>query len=454
MDLLKIGFVVFLVLLNGFFVATEFAIVKVRSTQIRVLAHAGSWRARVAEKVTANLRAILSACQLGITLATIGLGWAGEKWVTEIIFLPLLYWLGITWVSSQVLHSIAFFSAYVAISAIHIIVGEQAPKGLAIQRVEGTALWVAAPIQAFYLLFYPVVWLLNTLSNLVLRAVGIGPADEAEVAHGEEELRLILARSRRHGLLTADEQRLMENVLNMTEKTARQVMDPRTSIVFLSTQNTLRENLWIARESGHTRFPLCDGDLDHVLGMVHIKDLFEARESGQLSPDFREVRRDVLFFPETATLDRILRDFQKRRVHLAILVDEYGATVGMITLENVLEEVVGEIQDEFDKEVPPISTVRPGQFRIDALCPLELFQRVFDFEPFETDATTVGGLVFERCGHLPERGETVMLGEDRFGVESVKGQRIVSLRFATSRRAKLSAITGEPDSTADESPHS
>ena len=449
MNVLKIAFVLFLILLNGFFVACEFAVVKVRSTQLRVLARRGSWRARVAEKVAANLTAILSACQLGITLVTIGLGWAGEKWVTEIIFFPLVHGLGITWIPDTALHSTAFFSAYVVISALHIIVGEQAPKGLAIQRAEGTALWVAAPIQAFYFLFYPVVWLLNTLSNLVLRAVGVEPASAAEMAYSDEELRLVLARSRRSGLLTADEQRLMENVLNMTEKTARQVMSPRPSVISLSTQNSLKENLWIARESGHTRFPFCDGDLDHVLGMVHIKDLFEARESGQLSPDFREVRRDILFFPEKVTLDRLLREFQRRHIHMAILVDEYGATAGMITLEDVLEELVGEIQDEFDKETPPIALVRPGQYRIDALCPLDLFQQVFGIEQFEATSTTVGGLVFERCGHLPERGEQVAVGEDRFVVEAVKGQRIVSLRFVTQRPARLQLISAEPE-TAEE----
>jgi len=453
MNLLKIGFVLLLVLLNGFFVACEFAIVKVRSTRIRLLARKGSWRARLAEKVTANLNAILSACQLGITLVTIGLGWAGEKWVTEIIFLPLVHWLGIAWIAEPVVHSIAFFSAYVLISAVHIIVGEQAPKALAIRRAERTTLWVAAPIQAFYLLFYPIVWLLNTLANLVVRALGVAPATESEMAHSEEELRMILARSRRGGHLTADEQRLMENVLNMTQKTARQVMSPRASIIFLSTQNSLRENLWIARESGHTRFPLCDGDLDHVLGMVHIKDLFEARESGQLAQDFHEVRRDILFFPETVPLDRLLRTFQQRRVHMAILVDEYGANVGMVTLEDVLEELVGEIQDEFDRESPPIVVIRPGQYRIDALCPLDLFQRVFGIESLESEATTVGGLVFERCGHLPERSETIALGEDRFVVESVKGQRIVSLRFATSRPAQLSPISGEPSPPPDEPAH-
>jgi len=453
MDLLKLGFVLLLVLLNGFFVATEFAIVKVRSTRIRILAREGGWRARVAAKVTANLNAILSACQLGITLVTIGLGWASEKWVTEILFVPLVKGLRITWVSSEVLHSLAFFSAYVAISAVHIIVGEQAPKALAIQRAERTALWVAVPIQLFYLLFFPVVWLLNTLANLVLRMAGVAPASDVEVAHSEEELRLVLARSRRHGLLTADEQRLMENVLNMTQKTARQVMSPRSSIVYLSTQNPLKENLWIARESGHTRFPLCDSDLDHIVGMVHIKDLFEARESGQLSPDFREVRRDVLFFPETVTLDRLLRAFQQRRVHMAILVDEFGANVGMITLEDVLEELVGEIQDEFDRESPPIIMIRPGHYRIDALCPLDLFQRVFAFEPFHTDATTVGGLVFERCGHLPERGETVPFGDDRFIVETIKGQRIVSLRFVTQRHARLEAGSSAADATGEEPLH-
>lgn len=439
MDVLKLGFVLFLVFLNGFFVATEFAIVKVRSTRIRVLVREGSWRARVAARVTGNLDAMLSATQLGITLVTIGLGWAGEKWVTDIIFLPLLEWLGLHWISHEVVEGISFASAYVVISALHIIVGELAPKSLAIQRAEGTTLWVAVPIMVFYYTFFPAIWILNGAANLLLRVVGVQPAGEGEVAHGEEELRLILARSRQSGLLTADAQQLMENVLNMTEKTARQVMDPRTAIVYLSTRHSLEENVRIARESGHTRFPFCDGDLDHVQGMVHVKDLFHARESGQLSPDFREIRRDVLFFPETATLALVLRAFQQKHVHLAILVDEYGATVGMVTLENVLEELVGEIQDEFDQETPPIRQMRPGEYLIDALCPLDLFCHVFEIGQIDTAATTVGGLVFEQRGQLPERGESVALGDDRFVVELMKGQRIVLVRFVSSRPARLPA---------------
>jgi len=433
MDLLKLGFVLFLVFLNGFFVATEFAIVKVRSTRIRILARKGGWRARLAEKVTKNLDAMLSATQLGITLVTIGLGWAGEKWVTEIVFLPIVKWLGADWIGHEVLHGVAFAGAYVVISALHIIIGELAPKSLAIQRPEGTTLWVAVPITVFYYVFFPAIWLLNGTANLVLRAIGVQPAGESEVAHGEEELRMILARSRKSGFLTADEQQLMENVLNMTEKTARHVMHPRTAIVYLSTRNSLEENLRIARESGHTRFPFCDGDLDHVLGMVHVKDLFGARETGGLSSDFREIRRDVLFFPDRATLDRVLREFQKSRIHLAVLVDEYGATVGMITLENVLEELVGEIQDEFDREVSPIREIRSGEYLIDALCPLDLFLQTFGIAGMDTLAATVGGLVFERCGHLPERGETVSLGDDRFVVDLLKGQRIAWLRFVTRR---------------------
>jgi magnesium and cobalt transporter len=183
--------------------------------------------------------------------------------------------------------------------------------------------------------------------------------------------------------------------------------------------------------------------------MVHIKDLFYASERGELSPDFREIRRDVLFFPERAKLVQVLRAFQAKRSHLAILVDEYGATVGMITLENVLEELVGDIQDEFDDERPPIRALCPGEYRVDAMCPLELFKEVFDFERIDSTATTVGGLVFERCGHLPERGESVSLEDDRFVVDAVEGQRIDMLRFLTARRARWP----KSDSDADAAQH-
>lgn len=451
MAAIKLGIVALLILLNGFFVATEFAIVKVRSTRIRVLADRGSWRARLAEKVVANLDAMLSATQLGITLVTIGLGWAGEQWVTEIVFVPLMEWLRVERISPDVLHSVAFVCSYIVISALHIVIGELAPKSLAIQRAEGTALWVSVPIQFFYLIFYPAIWLLNGTANLALRAVGIAPASEAELELSEEELRILLARSRRGGHLSEAKQRLMENVLGMTGKTARQAMVPRTSIVFLSTRRSLEENLEVARRSGHTRFPLCEGDLDQIIGMVHMKDLLWARESGQLSPDFHEVRRDVIFLPESARLDRVLNVFQQRHIHLAIVVDEYGATTGMITLEDVLEELVGEIQDEFDHELPPIRQIRPGEYRVDALCALDLFRRAFDLKPVGTKATTVGGLVFELCGHLPERGEVVPMGDDRFIVEAVRGQRIALVRFLTNKQARLPRLDGDqPDESAND----
>ena len=443
-DALKLAIVVMLVLLNGFFVATEFAVVKVRATRIRVLAREGSWRARLAEKVIHHLDAMLSATQLGITLVTIGLGWAGEKWVADIVFLPLIHLVGLDSLSAEVVHTIAFISSYVVISAAHIVVGELAPKSLAIQRAEGTTLWVSLPIQAFYYLFFPAIWVLNGAANLLLRVIGITPASETELGHSDEELRLILARSRISGHLTADEQRLMENVLNMTEKTARQVMDPRTSIVYLSTGRSIEENLTIARESGHTRFPVCKEDLDQVIGMVHLKDLLWAVQAEELSPDFQEIRRNMLFLPDSITLDRALRAFQQERIHMAILVDEYGATVGMLTMENVLEEMVGEIQDEFDEELPPIRRIRRGEFRIDAICPIDLFRKVFDLQIEATLASTVGGLVFDLCGHLPERGEVVPFGDDRFVVETVQGQRIGMLRFVTRRKARLPEAGMEP----------
>lgn len=441
MEILKLSFILLLIFMNGFFVATEFAIVKVRSTRIRILAAEGSWRARLAEKVTHNLDGMLSATQLGITLVTIALGWAGERWIAEIIFEPLFRFFGAENASGTLVHSLAFVSSYVAISAAHIVVGELAPKSLAIQRAEGTTLWVAVPITVFYFLFFPAIWILNGAANLMLRLIGVKPASEHETALGDEELRLILARSQRSGHLTMDEQRLMENVLNMTEKTARQVMDPRTEIVYLSTEKSLEENLRIARDSGHTRFPVCDGNLDKILGMVHVKDLAWAFESKSLSPDFREIRREMHFLPDTVTLDRALRAFQQGHTHMAILVDEYGATVGMITLDSVLEEVVGEIQDEFDRKTPLIQQVRRGEYRVDATCPLDLFRQVFGMEPVKTESATVGGLVFDLHGRLPKRGHSVPFGDDRFIVESVAGQRIESLRFSTQRAAKFSPST-------------
>lgn len=414
-----------LVLANGFFVAAEFALVKVRLSQIELLAQDGSHRARWARHALEHLDAYLSACQLGITFASLGLGWVGEPLVAQWL-LALLSPLGL---SESHAHYISLPLAFALITFLHITVGEQAPKILAVQKAKPTTLWVAFPLVIFYYLFRPAIAVVNTASNLLLRLIGIGILSSQEQAHSDEELRLILAESAAGGSLTVGERLIMENVLNLEDKRARQVMVPRSDIVFLNTARSLEENFRTVVESGHTRFPLCDGDLDHVIGMVHAKTLLQRIISQRPPTTIRELAQEVKFFPETIRLDALLREFLRGRQHMAMLVDEYGVLSGLVTFEDVLEQLVGPIQDEFDREQPPIIETSPGRFAVDAVCPLELLAHRCQVELPAVEADTAGGMISEVLGHIAKEGESIRLGPYELRVVNADARRVRRLEL-------------------------
>src|SRR5262245_31908110 len=333
-----------LILINAYFVAAEFALVKVRTSQIDQLAQEGNWAARLTSKALDRLDAYLSASQIGITVASLALGRAMEDWVEPIIRAAFLK-VGLP-AGSIVIGGIAIaivpVVALTLVTFLHMALGEQAPKTLAIRAPRILALVTAPPLVFLAHLFWPVIWLLNTASNLTLRVLGLGRASKEELTHTEEELRHILSESVEGGHLSRSERIMIENVLNLEEKTARRVMVPRPDIVYLSLSRPLEENLRIARQAAHTRFPLCYDDLTTVIGMIHVKDVFRSgcNPNGRL--DLRQLARKVPFLPVSLRLDQVLLEFQKNRVHLAMLLDEYGSVVGMVSLENVLEEVVGQ----------------------------------------------------------------------------------------------------------------
>ena len=276
---------------------------------------------------------------------------------------------------------------------------------------------------AFYYLFFPFIWLLNAASNLTLLALGLGRTDHAEVAHTEEELRHLVAESVAGGHLSRNERVMIENVLNLEEKTARRIMVPRPDIVYLSLARPLEDNLRVARTAGHTRFPLCEDDLTTVVGMIHVKDLFRAGGPGSRL-DLRQLARKVPFLPESLRLDLLLVQFQRNRVHLALLLDEYGSVVGMVTLENVLEELVGPIQDEFDREVPQVLPLGNGSFEVDAACPLDVLAEACGVAVPETEAETAGGLILDLLGRLARTGDSVVAGRHRLTVLQADPTRI------------------------------
>jgi CBS domain containing-hemolysin-like protein len=414
---LKLLAVLALVALNGFFVSAEFAIVKVRATQIQTLIAGGSRRARMAEHLLKHLDAYLSASQLGITMASLGLGWIGEPFVAELLNKPLAL-AGIT--TPAAVHAISFIVGFAIITFLHITLGEQAPKMLAIRKPRESALFVAYPLVMFYRLMYPFIWVLNHTSNWMVRQAGVDPASEAELAHSEEELRLVLA----HGEVSDLGRSVSLRALDLHKRTARQVMRARTQVVYLSTQRSLADNLALAKKSGHTRFPLCEGSLDNVVGVVHMKDLlWLLREKGDAA-DLREVKREPLFVPETMPLEKLLNMFRTHRRHLAVLMDEFGGTVGIVTLEDIVEELVGEIHDEFDIEKTKMIRLADFEYCVEGMLPLhELQQRIG--AKFEAEnVATVGGYVVDRAGYVPKEGERVDLGEWDCTVLKTDGRRV------------------------------
>ncbi|MFQ5652673.1 MAG: hemolysin family protein [bacterium] len=420
-------FVIFLlVFLNGFFVAAEFAFVKVRASQLERRANEGGLAAKTAKRIRNNLDVYLSACQVGITFASLALGWIGEPFIARGLE-PLFLKMGIE--SLTVVHSFAFAVAFAIITYLHIVLGEMAPKSLSIRQAEKTAIWVAIPLDIFYKVFKPFIAVLNHSALVIIRLVGISPETDSEMALSGEELKLIFAHSEKSGHLTDREVEIMENVLALHDKTAKQIMIPRTAVVYLSTTNTFSENLQITQENQHTRYPLCNGDLDHVIGMVHIKDVLAATARGEKGLRMSKLKRDVIFYPETISLDALFREFQRTKLHMAVVIDEYGGTTGIVTLEDVLEELVGEIYDEFDQPVALVRQVGRKEYLIDGLCPVKMCEEKLGIKFPEFDVETIGGVVFSLAGHIPKPGHKLQFENGLFIIDSIDRQRIARVRL-------------------------
>ncbi|TYO96208.1 hemolysin family protein [Desulfallas thermosapovorans] len=420
---LKILLALFLVFLNAVFVAAEFAFVKVRPTRLAQLVAEGNGRAKIAQVCVNNIDSYLSVSQLGITISSLGLGWLGEPVVAKLLE-PLLVVFGIT--SSAALHSISFIIAFTLVTFLHVVFGELVPKSLAIQRAEAVTLWLAIPMRLSYYLFYPGIVLFNGTANGILRKIGVQPASEHEKSHNEEELQMLVSESYRGGHLDTDEWRLLQNVFEFEKKVVKDIMVPRPEVVFLDYRKSLAENKHKALHSGHTRFPLCDGNTDNVVGLVHIKELFQLNDDSSLD----DIKRNIMIIPEGLHLDKLLRDFQQSHQHMALVVDEYGCTAGIVTMENVLEELVGEIQDEFDHEQPEVAPEKDGAFLVDGRLPLEEAAEMFCLPlDDENEYDTLGGYVFGKLGKRPRVGDKVELPGHRLEVAEITGLRIRRIRL-------------------------
>ncbi|MBL7862535.1 MAG: HlyC/CorC family transporter [Cyclobacteriaceae bacterium] len=381
----------FLVLLNGFFVAAEFAIVKVRSSQIAL--EKGTLSKDAAKIIVNNLDGFLAATQLGITLASLGLGWVGEDVVSTII-LNLMNSLNLE-LSESAAHSIALPVAFLVLTILHIVFGELAPKSIAIRYPASTTLRVSIALRIFYFVFRPFIWLLNGFANLILKLFGIKPMSEIEI-HSEEELKLIIAESEEGGAIETSERELIQNVFDFDNRVARQVMVPRVKMSMIKADTTIQEAMNIVLKEGYSRYPIYEQSKDEIIGVVHSKDIV-SNYIQQTGKGLKEIMRPVQFIPETKPIDVLLRDFQRTKAQMAFVVSEFGGIIGLVTLEDILEELVGEIQDEHDQEQQIVVTSDKKTFQIAAQSSLHDINKLLDvpFPEAEEYETLAGLLTYE-----------------------------------------------------------
>jgi CBS domain containing-hemolysin-like protein len=418
-----------LVLLNAFFVAVEFALVKVRPTQLETLAEQGKPGAAQALAMRKRLDSWLSACQVGITLASLALGWIGEPAFGHVILPLVLKLTPDSEAARAIARTIGLVLAFGTITFLHIVVGEQVPKTIAIRHAERAALALAWPMRVFYVIAFPVIWFLNAGTRSALRVLGLKQgAAENEVLH-EDELRLIFANSAQAGAIASSRAELLERALSMMEKTARQVLVPRTQMRYLDLDANLDENLQAARTAGHTWLPVVRGGLDQVEGLVNVKDLLFLLSRGELK-SIAQVQRPVLFVPENITLEQLLAEFRRRHKQVAIVVDEHGGTSGMVTIADVVAELVGNIA-QLGRRVEPMHSLPGGRLELPGTVQLDDLEHTLEleFDVDKTEVTTIAGYLMAKLGRVPVVGDVWMLEDYRISVARMEGPRVMMVRI-------------------------
>ena len=443
-NLTYLAIAIALVLLNGFFVAAEFALVKVRGSQLDELVQQGRPFAKTAKWLGDRLDASLSACQFGITMASLALGWVGEPAFARLLE-PAFDALGF---SETVLHTTSFIIAFSIITTLHLVIGEQAPKIYAIRRPELMALWCAAPLKFFYVVFYPFLIALSFTTAKLLSLVGIVGGSEHESPHTESEIRALVKQSHGSGELTRNEQRLIHAVFEFDDMICRRVMVPRSDVIFFEVDQPLSECIEIVHQTKHTRYPLCEDSLEQVVGILHIKDFVGLDLESPI--DLRQLARPPHHVPETMPVSQLLRHFQKSHQLMAIVVDEHGTVVGIVTLENVLEQIIGPVEDEFDTEPPDIVPDGKRRFIVQGGAALDVINKELNLEMRATDVDTVGGWLVERVGRVLETGDRVEFDGAVAEVIEVEGARVKSIRISLVE----SGLDGETDSELKEKPPS
>ena len=440
--IIKLIIIVILVALNGFFVAAEFAIVKMRMSRLNSMIEAGNRRAVYAKPLVEHVDVSLSVTQLGITLASLGLGLLGEPTISHVLK-PVFEIIGLSGALST---TISFIIAFSLVTAATIIIGELIPKNVAIQQVERVMLAVAIPLMFFQKIMYPSVWVLNKVAVFVASIFGVDISNNGdEVAHTEDEIRRLMEESHKQGYIDKTELDFVDNVFDFADRNVREIMIPRTDMVCLYLEDSFEENIKVAMEEHLTRYPVCGEDKDDIVGFLHIKDLMQSLYKRR-RPILRKLVRRTLVVPETMKISMLLKMMQKQRSQLAIVVDEYGGTAGMVTIEDVIEEIVGEIQDEFDQERPSIEKRSDLIYSIDAMRLLEEVSDIFEMEIEADNIDTIGGWLYNNVQSPPMIGMKASCDCVDFFVEEIDNLRITRILL----QLKKPLVEDHPEITAEE----
>ncbi|GAA9698938.1 hemolysin family protein [Helicobacter pylori] len=415
-----------LVLLNAFFVLSEFALVKVRKTRLEELVKIGNSNAKLALKMSQRLDTYLSATQLGITLSSLALGWVGEPAIAKL--LAALFESMNLRENPIFIHSMSVVIAFLGITFLHVVLGEIVPKSLAIAKSEKAALFAVRPLHVFWVVFYPVVRLFDVIAHFFLKKVGINPK-EHDGTHSEEELKIIVGESLREGIIDSVEGEIIKNAVDFSDTSAKEIMTPRKDMVCLDEENSYEENIDIVLKSRFTRYPYCKGSKDNIIGMVHIRDLLSRSIFTPEMHDFKQIVRKMIIVPESASISQILIKMKKEQIHTALVIDEYGGTAGLLTMEDIIEEIMGEISDEYDLKQEGVNKLEEGVFELEGMLDLESVEEVLHIEfDKECEQVTLGGYVFSLLERMPMEGDIIVSHGYLFEVLSVDGARIKRLK--------------------------
>ncbi|WP_019240334.1 MULTISPECIES: hemolysin family protein [Bacillus] len=421
--MMNLLYVALLIALTAFFVASEFAIVKVRSTRIDQLIAEGQNRAIAAKKVISALDEYLSACQLGITLTSLALGWLGEPTI-EHLLMPILSKLTL---NPALIQFISFIIAFSLITFLHVVIGELAPKTIAIQKAETVTLYFAKPLIWFYKILYPFIWLLNTSAAFVIGIFGLKPASEHEMAHSEEELRIILSESLKSGEINPSEYKYVNKIFEFDERIAKEIMVPRTEMITVNKESTLHDVMKIVLKQRYTRYPVLDGDKDNIIGLINMKEVLSSviMKNKRMEETIDAYIHPAITVIETIPINELLITLQKNHSHMAILFDEYGGTAGLVTIEDILEEIVGDIRDEFDQdELPDIRKVNENHYIFDAKVLIGDVNDLLGIDLLEDEVDTIGGWMLTQKYDL-KKGDEIIEDDFLFRVKEIDGQHIL-----------------------------